>query len=58
MDSWEMGVQNWTPKLRQEFKKRRGYDPQPYYPVYAGYIVGNKQISERFLWICGRLCRS
>lgn len=50
MDSWEMGVQNWTPKLRQEFKKRRGYDPQPYYPVYAGYIVGNKQISERFLW--------
>lgn len=50
MDSWEMGAQNWTPKLRQEFKKRRGYDPQPYYPVYAGYIVGNKQISERFLW--------
>lgn len=50
MDSWEMGAQNWTPKLRQEFKKRRGYDPQPYYPVYAGYIVGDKQISERFLW--------
>lgn len=50
MDSWEMGAQNWTPKLRWEFKKRRGYDPQPYYPVYAGYIVGDKQISERFLW--------
>lgn len=50
MDSWEMGSQNWTPKLREEFKKRRGYDPKPYYPVYAGYIVENKDISERFLW--------
>lgn len=50
MDSWEMGSQNWTPKLREEFEKRRGYDPKPYYPVYAGYIVGNKDVSERFLW--------
>jgi len=50
IDSWEMGAQNWTPHLREEFRKRRGYDPQPYYPVYAGYVVGNKTISERFLW--------
>lgn len=50
MDSWEMGAQNWTPKLREEFTKRRGYDPQPYYPVYAGYVVEDKNISERFLW--------
>lgn len=50
IDSWEMGAQNWTPRLREEFKSRRGYDPQPYYPVYAGYIVGNKTVSERFLW--------
>ena len=27
IDSWEVGAQNWTPKLRDEFKKRRGYDP-------------------------------
>ena len=27
IDSWEMGAQNWTPKLREEFRKRRGYDP-------------------------------
>ncbi|MDX9749051.1 MAG: glycosyl hydrolase, partial [Paludibacter sp.] len=33
-DSWEMGSQNWTAKFRDEFTKRRGYDPQPFYPVY------------------------
>jgi hypothetical protein len=50
MDSWEMGAQNWTIKFRQEFEKRRGYDPQPFYPVYLGNIVESKEISERFLW--------
>jgi hypothetical protein len=50
MDSWEMGAQNWTPKFRAEFAKRRGYDPLPYYPVYSGNVVGNREISERFLW--------
>jgi hypothetical protein len=50
MDSWEMGAQNWTPKFREEFEKRRGYDPQPFYPVYLGNIVESKAISERFLW--------
>ncbi|TCS88999.1 alpha-L-rhamnosidase-like protein [Anseongella ginsenosidimutans] len=50
MDSWEMGAQNWTPRFREEFIKRRGYDPQPFYPVYAGYIIESVEISERFLW--------
>ena len=50
MDSWEMGAQNWTSKFREEFEKRRGYDPLPFYPVYAGNIVENIEISERFLW--------
>ncbi len=50
IDSWEMGAQNWTPKLREEFKRRRGYDPQPYYPVYLGRVVGSREQSERFLW--------
>lgn len=50
MDSWEMGAQNWTPKFREEFKKRRGYDPQPFYPVYLGNVVESKEVSERFLW--------
>jgi hypothetical protein len=50
MDSWEMGSQNWTPHLREEFIKRRGYDPLPFYPVYNGKIVGSLEMSERFLW--------
>ena len=27
IDSYEVGGQNWTPKFRAEFQKRRGYDP-------------------------------
>lgn len=50
IDSWEMGSQNWTTRFREEFKKRRGYDPLPFYPVYSGDIVESKEISERFLW--------
>ncbi|MFA6449502.1 MAG: glycosyl hydrolase [bacterium] len=50
IDSWEMGAQNWTPKLREEFIKRRGYDPQPYYPAYLGFVVGSRELTERFLW--------
>lgn len=50
MDSWEMGAQNWTAKFREEFKKRRGYDPQPFYPAYAGLVVESLEKSERFLW--------
>ena len=50
IDSWEMGAQNWTPKLREEFLKRRGYDPQPFYPAYLGFVVGSLEKTERFLW--------
>lgn len=50
MDSWEMGAQNWTKNMRAEFIKRRGYDPQPFYPVYNGCVVESPEISERFLW--------
>ena len=50
IDSWEMGAQNWTQNFRREFLKRRGYDPQPFYPAYSGLIVGNLELTERFLW--------
>ena len=50
IDSWENGSQNWTPKFREEFKNRRGYDLMPYLPVMTGRIVGSREISERFLW--------
>ena len=50
LDSWEMGAQNWTPDFREEFKKRRGYDPRPYFTAFSGRAVESVEISERFLW--------
>ena len=48
-DSWELGGTNWTPAFREEFIKRRGYDPIPYLPIVAGRIVGSRDLSTRFL---------
>lgn len=50
IDSWENGAQNWTPRMREEFRKRRGYDLVPFLPVMTGRVAGNLEISERFLW--------
>ncbi len=50
IDSWENGSQNWTPRLREEFERRRGYDPLLYLPVMAGRVVDSLEVSERFLW--------
>jgi hypothetical protein len=50
MDSWEAGMQNWTDKMIDEFRKRRGYDPTPYIPCLAGRVIGTSEISDRFLW--------
>jgi len=49
-DSFEDGYPNWTDELISEFKKYRGYDPTPYMPVFAGRIVGDAEISDRFLY--------
>lgn len=50
IDSYEMGGQNWTPIFREEFKKRRGYDPLLLLPAITGHVVDSGEISERFLW--------
>ncbi len=50
VDSYEVGSQNWTPRFREEFYRRRGYDLLPFLPVFAGYVVASPEISERFLW--------
>lgn len=50
IDSWEVGLQNWTPRMREEFRKRRGYDLLPFLPALVGRVVENREISERFLW--------
>lgn len=48
-DSWEAGVQNWSPGFAQEFAARRGYDPLPWFPALAGYPVGRPGEADRFL---------
>ena len=48
-DSWEVEALNWTPTLREEFRKRRGYDFLPFLPVMAGRIVDSRPASNRFL---------
>ena len=51
IDSYEVGGQNWTRGLFDEFKRRRGYDARPFLPVLAGgAVVDTPEISERFLW--------
>ncbi|MBC7773124.1 MAG: hypothetical protein H7210_11550, partial [Pyrinomonadaceae bacterium] len=50
VDSYEVGCQNWTPKFREEFKARRGYDPLLYLPVMTGRVIESGETSERFLW--------
>jgi hypothetical protein len=50
VDSWEVGGQNWTPKMREEFKRLRGYDMLPFLPVLTGRFVDGVDRTERFLW--------
>lgn len=59
IDSWEVGSQNWTPKFREEFQKRRGYDPTPFLPdvipvqvsgAATHFAVGDATTARRFLW--------
>ena len=49
-DSWEVEPPNWTDGFLDEFRKYRGYDARPYLPVLAGRIVGDAEVSDRFLY--------
>ncbi len=49
-DSWEAGAQNWSNNMIAEFTARRGYDPRPWLPVLAGYVVESSAASDGFLW--------
>lgn len=48
-DSWEVEAVNWTPTLREEFRKRRGYDFVQWLPALTGKIIGDRDRSNRFL---------
>lgn len=50
IDSWEVGTQNWTPNMREEFRSRRGYDLWKFLPVLAGQTVDSAETTARFMW--------
>jgi hypothetical protein len=50
VDSYEVGMQTWTPEFPREFQRRRGYDLRNYLPAMTGRIVDNANVSDRFLW--------
>lgn len=54
-DSYEVGSQNCTDGLQQDFQHRFGYDPLVFLPVMTGRIVGSAAQSDRFLWDLRRL---
>lgn len=49
-DSIEIGAANWTPRMIEQFKRLRGYDPVPWLPTLAGMLMGTREESERFLF--------
>lgn len=55
IDSWEVGMQNWTNGFEKEFVKQAGYDLIRFLPAMTGKIVENKQITEQFLWDVRRI---
>ena len=49
-DSIEVGPQNWTDHILEEFQQRRGYDPHPWLPTLTGVIIKSSADTDRFLW--------
>lgn len=49
-DSWEASNENWTPSILTDFRRLRGYDPTPWLPALAGYVIDSPQRSDAFLW--------
>ncbi len=50
IDSYEVGMQNWTPGFEDEFQERNGYSILPYLPAITGRVVETADITDRFLW--------
>ncbi|TPV23642.1 glycosyl hydrolase [Pantoea anthophila] len=49
-DSIEVGTSNWTPRLIEQFKKLRGYDPTPWLPALTGVIIISREKTDAFLY--------
>jgi len=49
-DSIEVGAANWTPRMIDQFKRLRGYDPTAWLPALTGVIVQSRTASDAFLY--------
>ncbi len=49
-DSIEVGASNWTPKMFEEFRQRRGYDLTPWLPALVGVVIGDAVQTDKFLY--------
>ncbi|MDN3582988.1 glycosyl hydrolase [Mucilaginibacter flavus] len=47
-DSAEENDPTWTPKMREQFSLRRGYDLYPYLAAFAGRIIEGREQTSRF----------
>jgi hypothetical protein len=50
VDSTEVGAQNWTETILEDFRRLRGYDPVPWLPTLTGVVVESAGDSDKFLW--------
>jgi hypothetical protein len=50
VDSTEVGAQNWTETILEDFRRLRGYDPVPWLPALTGAVVQSAGDSDKFLW--------
>lgn len=50
IDSYEVGINNWTQGFEKEFRQLRGYDLKRYLPALTGRVIDSIDVSERFLW--------
>lgn len=49
-DSSEVGTFNWTPRMAEQFRRLRGYDPMPWLPALTGVVIGTRAETDRFLF--------
>jgi hypothetical protein len=47
-DSYEAGTPTWTPKMREEFQTRRGYDLTPFLATLANRQIGDAAQTQKF----------
>ena len=48
LDSYEAGTPSWTPLMPEEFQTRRGYDLKTFLPTFAGRVVIDNKMTEKF----------